>query len=149
MYHNNFLSLFQVGVYIRKKAPLAVDTAPTTPSSLGPETTSDSWDSEKVSLQLLPQNLELQSNEISKSIPKCSKKKKISKTDKSTKESDASELSDKKSTKTDKQTSTEKDNQMSKETERKLGPKFSFRLFRMNGIFSGPNKEKKSGNFTS
>ena len=138
MYHNNLLSLFQVGVYTRKKAsaPLAVDTAPTTPSSLGPEMTSDSWDSEKVSLQLLPQNPELQSNEISK-------------TDKSTKESDASESSDKKSTKTDKQTRTETDKQTSKETERKLGPKFSFRLFKMNGIFSGPNKEKKSGNFAS
>ncbi len=77
------------------------------------------------------------------------KKKKINKIDKSTKQSDVSESSDKKSTKTDKQIRTETDKQMFKETERKLGPKFSFRLFKMNGIFSGPNKEKKSGNFAS
>ena len=115
-----------------KPAPLATVTAPTTPSTSTPSTPpdlgSDSWESSKVSLQLA----QLQKNEI---LEKDKSREKINQSSEKKKNMDKNKSSD------------ASDKVKPGQARDKLGPKFSFRMFRMTGIFSSHNKVKKdSGN---
>ena len=111
-----------------KHAPLAAVTAPTTPST-PPDLGSDSWESNKVSLQLaqLQKTEILENHKSGEKIHENSEKKKS----------------------IDKNKSSAASNKLRPGQARdKLGPKFSFRMFRMSGIFSSHNKVKKvTGNF--
>ena len=111
-----------------KYAPLAAETAPTTPST-PPDLGSDSWESSKLSMQLAqPQKNENLEKEESRAKPseRSEKNKNPNKHDKnkSTKASDKLGLK-------------------AGQNRDKLTPKFSFRMFRMTGIFSSHNKVKK------
>jgi hypothetical protein len=115
------------GKKAKRSAPLAAESTATTPSA-HPDELIDSWDSANVSLQLIQS--EEKSNCSTQENPSLKKQPIRLAQTQSTTDSDLAQSASAKS--------------KVKEGDRKLGPKFSFRLFKMNSFFSGQIKQNKT-----